>query len=186
MCPEFEILSAYFDGEIGSPWAKHIEEHCSSCVECRSKLDSLGELRQMLKKDEEPDVAVSYARVKEKMDSYSLVRSSAQKPIWKQSIAIPIPAFALSLVFICAVIVLIFANQSKNNINTATAKTKESVATELQIVGPSSEEVETLLKQLEKMGTPQEVVIKLPEGSHVKKVGEPALLRSVDFRRDNR
>ena len=43
MCPDREILSAYFDGEIGSPWERAIAEHVASCEHCREMLWAPGE-----------------------------------------------------------------------------------------------------------------------------------------------
>jgi hypothetical protein len=184
MCPEFEILSAYFDGEIGSPWAQVIETHCSSCADCCSRLESLKELRAALKGDPEPDWHDSFARVREKISEREIRRIQTHVPVWKQRLSVPIPVFALGVVLLLGFGIFGFLAQPQSGQGSVSVKsTKDgSGATELQITGSSSEEVEALLKSLEETGSPKEVIIKLPEGSRFDKIGEPELIRSVDFR----
>jgi anti-sigma factor RsiW len=183
MCPEFEILSAYFDGEINSPWAATIEAHCVSCEKCSAQLASLARLRESLRTAPEPDMNVTLLRVRKKISQTLEKRSRVSVPFWMQSIRIPIPVFALSVLLIVAFGVLFFFNKPSTGLNTATANTlKDSGVTQQQITAPSSGDVEALLKSLEQMGSPQDVVIKLPEGSHFDTVGEPALIHSVDYK----
>jgi anti-sigma factor RsiW len=184
MCPEFEILSAYFDGEIGLPWAQVIETHCTSCPDCCAKLESLKGLREALRNDPEPDWHDSFERVREKISAGEIRRIHTHVPVWKQRLSIPIPAFALGIVLILGFGIFGFLGQPKANPNSVSVKTTKdaSGATEIQITGTSSEEVEALLKSLEDSGSPKEVTVKLPEGSHFDKIGEPQLIRSVDYR----
>ncbi len=183
MCPEFEILSAYFDGEIGSPWDKTIEAHCASCKDCCARLASLSRLRAGIRAIPEPDVAGSFEKIRRNVSDALDKRLANRIPIWKQSIRIPIPVFAMSMLLIAAIGVSLAVRQPAGSPGTATAKSeKDSTASELQIATTSADDVEALLNSLDKTGSPQEVVIKLPEGSRLDKVGEPTLIHSVDFK----
>ena len=184
MCPEFEILSAYFDGEIGLPWASVIETHCIACKECNAKIASLKKLREAIHSDPEPDWHDSFVRVREKIAEREASRAHSAVPIWRQRINIPVPAFALGVIIVFTFGIFgFFAQPRSNQANVNVKQTKDSSgATELQITGSSSDEVEALLRSLEETGAPREVTIKLPEGSRFDKIGEPALIHSVDYR----
>jgi anti-sigma factor RsiW len=39
MCPDRELLSAYFDGEVPSPWRERIARHLESCAACTRTLE---------------------------------------------------------------------------------------------------------------------------------------------------
>jgi hypothetical protein len=178
MCPEFEILSAYFDGEIGSPWDKEIRSHCESCKECAEKLASLVALKDALQKDPEPDWHDSFDRVRTKIAFREEQGVRPRVPFWQQSIRIPIPAFALGLVLALAIGIGAFMNQPNGKVTIKTTSGDKG----LEVIAPSSEEMEALLRALGNTGSQDDVVIKLPEGSKFDKFGEPTLIRSVDFK----
>jgi anti-sigma factor RsiW len=182
-CPEFEILSAYFDGEIGSPWDKSIEAHCASCKECCEKVASLSRLREGILAISEPDIADSAARVKVILAKSIDTRTENHAPFWKQSIRIPVPVFAMSVLLVVAFgVVFALRGPSALQNTTFAQNSKEGTGTEVRISPTSENDVEALLKSLDAMGSPQDVVIKLPEGSRFDKVGEPTLIHSVDFK----
>jgi len=162
MCPEFEILSAYFDGEIGSPWDKTIEAHCASCKDCCARLASLSRLRTGIRAIPEPDVAGSFEKIRRNVSDALEKRLGHRIPFWKQSIRIPMPVFAMSMLLIVAIGVSFVVRQSAGNFGTAKSE-KDSTASELQIATTSADDVEALLNSLDKTGSPQEVVIKLPK-----------------------
>ena len=56
MCPNKDILSAYFDDEIEGAQRKSIEEHVSVCTLCQETLAGFSSLRASLRDDPEPDI----------------------------------------------------------------------------------------------------------------------------------
>jgi anti-sigma factor RsiW len=181
MCPDLEILSAFFDGEIGSPWNRHIGDHIEHCPECASRIASMRELRGILKSDPEPDFQGAFERVRTKLEHQRKPAREPEFKFWKRSIAIPIPVFAMSMALIFGLGVLLVVFQPNNQQNAVSVKTKSQSGNEMFITAPSSEEMEALLNSLEKMGPAQEVIFRLPEDSTFKKIGEPELLHAVDF-----
>jgi len=39
MCPDTQLLSVYFDGELPSPWKEKMESHVAQCPGCRHRLE---------------------------------------------------------------------------------------------------------------------------------------------------
>ena len=48
MCPDRDLVSAYIDGEVPSPWKERLEEHFASCTECAALATRYRELGQAL------------------------------------------------------------------------------------------------------------------------------------------
>lgn len=52
LCPETMRVQAYFDGELDALAAADIERHSEACSECRSLLQDLGQIRAVLRRDQ--------------------------------------------------------------------------------------------------------------------------------------
>ena len=48
MCPDNQLISAYFDDELDSKWSEQVESHISSCRECSRKLEAYRQLSAVL------------------------------------------------------------------------------------------------------------------------------------------
>lgn len=60
MCLDDQLISTYLDGELEEPWKSQVEEHLSYCQKCKSRLESLENLRSQIK-----DAALSDAEIQE-------------------------------------------------------------------------------------------------------------------------
>ena len=49
MCPDRDLISAYVDGEVPSPWRERLEEHLASCADCAAVVDGYRELGERLR-----------------------------------------------------------------------------------------------------------------------------------------
>ena len=188
MCPEHEILSAYIDGEILSPWDKHIEQHILSCKACKDKLESYKKLRTTLSQVSEPDITLPMQRVWNKITQARKNFHLVKIPFWQKRISLPMPFVALAAALvICIGFVLVFNTMKPDSstVNIITHKDDGSM-TEVNITANDVKEIEALLKALEKNNTPNEVIIKMPEGSNEFQVGEPELIRAIDFKRKSK
>ena len=61
MCPDNTLLSAYYDGEVTSPWKEQIEEHLLVCDDCRAVVDSFREQSRILHSAPEPALTSSFS-----------------------------------------------------------------------------------------------------------------------------
>jgi len=48
MCPDADLLSAFVDGEVPSPWKERIEAHIRSCPSCAAKVEEYRKLDAFL------------------------------------------------------------------------------------------------------------------------------------------
>ena len=90
MCPDREILSAWLDGEIDSPWDRALEEHVGSCPDCRARLERLEGVRRSLLESPMPDWRPAMERVRSSLVSRGLA-SEKTAPVWRRRVSLPVP-----------------------------------------------------------------------------------------------
>lgn len=184
MCPDGETLSAYLDGEIGEPWNSTIRSHLETCDRCRQRLKTLQRIDHILLEDYAPDYLESMEKVKRRIQITQVAENSLRIPLWKRRISIPMPlgiAVAAILVLVFGLYFLFFMPQ-KNGMRFVKIKTEPSGSTEVQVAAPI-EDIEQLLKSLDKSQFSKEVIIKLPGDSEFNMVGEPAIMRETEYYR---
>ncbi|MBN2440856.1 MAG: hypothetical protein JXJ04_05905 [Spirochaetales bacterium] len=187
MCPDHEILSAFFDGEVLSPWNKQLEKHISTCESCKQKIESYKKVRETLKNDPGPDPSLPMERVWNKISQLEIKIRPMQKPFWEKKVSLPIPLLAVAAtIIICIGFISVFnvMKPHTSTVNIVTHKDDGSM-TEVNIVAKDAEEIEALLKALENNSASNETIIRLPEGQNEFHVGEPELIRAVEFKRNN-
>ncbi|MBN2353769.1 MAG: zf-HC2 domain-containing protein [Spirochaetales bacterium] len=67
-CPKNDVLSAYFDGEIGSPWDAAIAAHLENCASCRGKISAWEAVSGRLRREEAPELEEAARRVRQRID----------------------------------------------------------------------------------------------------------------------
>ncbi|MBN2738095.1 MAG: zf-HC2 domain-containing protein [Spirochaetales bacterium] len=181
MCPEKELLSAYYDGELESPWSDRIRDHLKICEECAAKINGFKELSIFLKSDSEPSVAEVMGRVRQTIQAPEYKWRSH---LWDRRVSLPMPLLAVAAVFLI-VVGFLFAYRVAVPVSTPSqviVSTDNSGRTELQISAPV-QDMETLIKLLEEQGSFEEVIFQLPSEGEIWSQGEPELIRAVDFNR---
>ena len=182
-CPNPDLLSAYFDGELESPWSERIEEHVGTCRSCRRAVERLARLRKLLLADKEPGVEAPLARTRERLQS----RGSAglwrrRRHLWRTRITVPVPAVAaVFLVFLGMGGLLIFLG-TRPNFPFMSIKRQPSGITEVQVAAPI-EDLQQLLKSLDQEPGNQQILITLPEDTEFLHLGEPRMLRADEYSR---
>ena len=99
MCPDRELLSAWVDGEVSSPWRESLERHVEVCPSCSDYTTELQSLRSAFGADA---VRLEQAAGKARTRVYDgiLIGASARTPVWARRLSIPLPvAAAAALVF---------------------------------------------------------------------------------------
>lgn len=180
MCPDRELLSAYLDGEVPSPWKERIADELQNDAECAAVYAQLCESRRVLQSDPEPDFAASKQAVWQRIADMPLVRKPI--PLWRRRVALPIPvaAAAASLLMLLAGGLLWHTARATVRPNEIAAS---SVGNELVVrIGEIS--IEELLRIMNASETVGELTVTLPDSATFGIFGEPQLVRAADFRRE--
>ena len=181
MCPDGETLSAYLDGEIEEPWSRTIHKHIESCGQCRQRLQTLQRINHILLEDSSPDYLESMEKVKRRIQITQVAENSARVSFWKRKVTFPIPvavAAIAAIVFFGFYFLLI--QPGRSSMRLVKIKTEPSGSTEVQVAAPI-EDIEQLLKSLDKNQFRREVIIQLPVDSKFSFIGKPAIMRETEF-----
>ena len=182
-CPNADLLSAFFDKEVESPWSERIRDHIDECEHCRVAIEGLERLKRVLHADQEPEVEDSLERTRDRLRSSSHATQEWRKlPFWRSRISVPLPAVAaIFLVFLGMGGVLIYFS-TRPNFPFMSIKREPSGVTEVQVAAPI-EDLEQLLKSLDREAVNQIIVIDLPEDAEFLQIGEPKMLRADEYSR---
>ena len=182
-CPNPDLLSAFFDGEVESPWSESIKEHIEACHHCRQAMEGLESLRQALLADEEPPVEGPLQRTRERLRSRGSLRPwQRRRPLWRMRISIPVPAMAAMLFLFLGMGGLLIFLSTRPNFPFMSIKRQPSGITEVQVAAPI-EDLEQLLKSLDQEPGNQQIIITLPADTEFLQFGEPRMLRADEYSR---
>jgi hypothetical protein len=171
MCPDHQILSVYFDGELNSPWKEKLENHLESCLSCREHLAAYQLTREKLLNSSSDREQASLERVLEKTN----FAVKSRRRFWTGSISLPIPvASAAGLIMILTMAALIFFRQPDK-------VTEPPVASglEMQNMIPVSD-MANFFQYLGDTNSADMVIIRLPNTTFID-AGEPRMLRAADY-----
>jgi anti-sigma factor RsiW len=113
MCPEAEILSAYFDGEVPDPWKSRMEAHISTCPACRERLEAFSALRAPLAADAAAiQTAAGCKKAWNRIEADIQKIETRKRPsaFWGKSVRIPLPLVAAAILAITAAPVVTVAS----------------------------------------------------------------------------
>jgi hypothetical protein len=192
MCPDPEILSVYFDGELPAPWKEEMARHLESCPDCRRRYDRYQRSLAFLFNDGKtfPAPAVQervWQKVRTLTFDWAPPSQTPKKqglPIWKRRVSIPLPLAAAAL----AVLALtFFFNQRgaapRPAVNTAADRgVSESGPIALDLPVPAFfNDLSSLADE-----SADQVILQLPDSSRFSSYGEPALIKAADYSRGSR
>jgi len=197
MCPDPQLISIYLDNELPSPWKEKLESHLAECSSCREKLDgfkqlfnknNLAEEQKMM--EETKDIVWQKLQARQKLSVRRPVRSYNMLQR-KLSIPIPIAAAAAILLIFGTAVLFRSGNTNTNGIvylpapvETAVDRNLLTIAAEESMpnIIPSSD-LNSILQYLGGDRT-EIIIINLPESSSFFRAGEPAIIRSADFAKE--
>ena len=182
-CPDHELLSVYFDGELSSPWKEKMEEHISNCALCRQKLEEYRKFSLAYSDEEEMLLKTAQENVWKKLQ-YNLpaVIPMPQRNIWRGRISIPIPAAAaIALLFSALTFFAFWARPSQEEIPRMMILASEAEY-DLQESFPFGA-MEDLLLYLSSRDNGD--ILRLPETRNFVSFREPAVIRAADRPRRN-
>jgi anti-sigma factor RsiW len=190
MCPDSDLLSAYFDDEVPSPWKEKLERHVESCAECGSRLSSFRALKAAMEASPEPDHLPAkervYASVMRQVASSRVAAVSSpsfggNRVIWRRSVSIPLPiAAAAVLVFVALAVGFSVVRLQQPGLSPTLAS---SARTDTAPVTVQFTDMKSVMQYLESQDDRKDVMIVVPGAYRFKFQGNPQLLKASDFTR---
>lgn len=179
MCPDSELLSAYYDEELDHLWEARVAAHVTECQACQARLSRFARLSEELRLLEEPDFAASMER------SWQLIQDAQPTkivPIWNRRIAVPVPLLAAA----AALLIAVFGVGIYLNFFGVARQAPPVVAIQQPEIAPVDFQVSNLndlLSYLNSKDLGTSITIQLPKGVDQLSVGKPQLIRAADFNR---
>jgi anti-sigma factor RsiW len=188
MCPDYQILSTFVDGELPSPWKEKMEAHLVVCPSCQKQL---AEFRNASLRNAdvatgnaafmEAALAATRDRVWQRLDTMETAhwRYFKRRGIWRRSVAVPLPAVAAAAAALIVACTFILARPA-----VAAPQTQEVAAnTNVQGAVVPLSDMNEVLRYLGKEDAGDIVIIKLPESKSFSSSGEPALIKAAAYSR---
>jgi hypothetical protein len=143
----------------------------------------LESLKRVLLADEEPPVEGPLERTRERLQTPRPIQvRHRSRRLWRRRISLPVPALAaMFFVFLGMGGLLIFLS-TRPNFPFMSIKKQPSGVTEVQVAAPI-EDLEQLLKSLDREPGNQQIIITLPEDTEFLQFSEPKMLRADEYSR---
>ena len=187
MCPDKQLLSAYCDGEVPSPWKESIRDHLARCPSCAGTLSFYRGIKESLREGPEqtgrPGAAAGPSRIfgpggSLRPGGFHGLIGSPPYPFWKRR-------FSLTTAAALALGVLVFGAGA----GLAVVLGPGRLLTESRAAGQAKpldltvkvKDVNQLLDILNRQELLREVTIRLPETRTFEFRGEPVFLRENEF-----
>ncbi|MDR2719074.1 MAG: zf-HC2 domain-containing protein [Treponema sp.] len=186
LCPDRQLLSVYFDGEMPSPWKEKMESHIAGCDQCARQLETY---RRISGADDGEAAEAARERVWQKLEQRtgmaawpSAVRDRAAMPaVWRRRLSIPLPAAAAAVVLFVALAFLVVLRITEPAENSGM-----TIASETEFDGPDIipvSDMENMLQYLGSRDNGEIIILRLPESRNFVNYGEPAIIRAADYSR---
>lgn len=202
MCPDRELLSAFADGEVPSPWDAKIERHAADCPRCREALDGLRRLRAAFyegapsgaegrveegrvaerrgaerRNFEEARLELARGRVLSRVNETLAARGPARPSLWSRRVSLPLPA-AAAAALAAGLLAMAWATTGARNAELRMALN----AAPQPAPAIASTGMESILELIARQEAGVNITISLPAGASVRPSGEPIMIREADFR----
>ena len=186
MCPDHQLISVYFDGELPSPWKEKMESHIAGCPLCSERLNAYRLLSIGPAAEEEDALKAAQNRVWQNIGiSASPIRTAARAmysgAIWQRRLSVPVPAAAAAALLIITLAFFWIVKPFNTTEIPAMARTSE---TDFETFGnfPVAD-MQDLLQYLSDRDNGEVVVIRMPESRNFVNYGEPAIIKAADYSR---
>ncbi|OQY34006.1 MAG: hypothetical protein B6241_05865 [Spirochaetaceae bacterium 4572_59] len=182
MCPDSKLLSAFYDGEVGSPWKERIEEHLLSCENCRSLIKTYKEQSHILQSAPEPSYSSTFSDLEHMVRQRNTVERSTYHRFGNGLIPVAAAAAAI-LAFFMGFVMAGNSGPSGSYMSPAIAVSQGWSIPQGDLT-VSGEDIDALLSLLEPSDSQmfnQESSIELPVDLDLGFYGDSQLTRSVSF-----
>ncbi len=182
MCPDRDLVSAYIDGEVPSPWRERLEEHIASCRDCAALAagyTALGEKLREAEGGEEAALARGRLRLEGLLSGLPESRpespSSRSRAAWRHSVSLPLPLAAAAALLV----ILLGGATTLLALKPAKGPSIQAVASgELSPKQAQPASMDELLRYLNSSDGQVTLTINLPTGTTFGSAGKPVIMRS--------
>ena len=189
MCPDRDLISAYVDGEVPSPWRERLEEHLASCPACSALAASYAELGASLRGPADEGEFQALARGRERLElllvdipssgerEATIREIGASRRLWRHSIRLPLPlaAAAAILVLLLGGATTVLALKPGKNVAIQAIASNEIAPLKVPAQPASMDE---LLRYLDSSDGQVTLTINLPSGTTFGSAGKPVIMRA--------
>jgi len=176
MCPDRNLLSSYFDGELDERFSSMIEAHLSECDSCRRILESFETLSSALHQEEIPDTEAGKQRI------WSVLQGKFSSlypaPVWRRRLLVPAPVMVAAAFLVIALGIGLFLSMTVRHQSGVFDTVTSTNFEQAQFVS-----IEDIIKYLDARGNGQALVFTLPREAKLQFVSEPTLMRAADYKR---
>jgi hypothetical protein len=173
MCPDKQLLSAYCDNEVPSPWKEKIDSHLLECKLCRDTAARYGNLRAALR---EIDAGVDIPAASGRVLSGVYAAGAPKPPLWRRRLSLSFAsAAAAAVILFGGGIFLSFA--AGNALAARDSATGYPAPVENMA---NIKDMNRLLEILNQRGREKELTIQLPDVRNFEFRGNPVFLREAD------
>ncbi|MDR2479850.1 MAG: zf-HC2 domain-containing protein [Treponema sp.] len=192
MCPDPQLLSVYFDGEMTAPWKGKLEKHLDQCSRCRARLESFRRYSPAMLEAAADDsaagdsrAAAAQERVWRNLETFqrrTAGRSAAPNRVWRRSVSIPLPALAAA----AAVLIIALVNFWLRRPVEPSAAPDMTLAADAELDTPGIipvSDMDSVLQYLSGRDSGDILVLRLPESRNFISSGQPAIIKAADYSR---
>jgi len=188
VCPDRQLLSVYFDGELPSPWKEKMEAHIAACPACARRLE---EYRRVCLAGEAAGLESARDRVWQKLepcigvDAYVPARAVRRgAAVWQRRVSIPFPAAAAAAAFFLIIAMAFLMVLRTTNTEGLSGMT---LASEAELEEPGIIPIANMEDVLQYLGSNDNgeiIILRLPESRSFVNYGEPAIIKAADYSRN--
>jgi putative zinc finger protein len=175
MCPDKNLLSAYFDGELKPKFSLKLEAHIVECESCTRILEEFRALSTTLNSVPQPEA------LENKEATWQLLHTRFSSlyptPVWKRRLQIPAPVIAAM-----AVLVILLGVGLLFSLNSSRGYDAFDTVTGARFETAEYATFDEILQHLDARGG-QTYVFTLPQDTKVQFWSEPQLIRAADYKR---
>jgi len=185
LCPDRQLLSVYFDGEMPSPWKEKMESHVAGCPHCARRMEAYRRISRAA--DGEPAETVKeqvWHKLEQRIGSgwpAAVQGRVGMATVWRRHISIPLPAAAAAIVLFVALAALITLKITRPAENPGMTLAAETDFATPDIVPVS--DMENVLQYLGSRDNGEIIIVRLPESRNFVNYGEPAIVKAADYSR---
>ena len=177
MCPDVEILSSYYDGELEDSQREIVKTHVDSCPHCQKKMAELELISDAINAEEEPDFQM--AQVNTWNNLMDIIDREEQRipkvSFWQRRFQISFPAAAALVAAFVVVLSLSVVSFYMGKHTTSSPATPE-----LNMTDASS----TMFSD-DNLFDNSAIEFDIPAINSFIHAGEPLLIKEVDFMNRN-
>ena len=186
VCPDRQLLSVYFDGELPSPWKEKMAAHIAGCPACARRLQAYRRV-SLGKAAGEGNAELESARERVWQKLAQRTGSGVSRAaMWRRRVSIPLPAAAATaaaaiLLVIALAFLVVLRVTNAENISGMTLASEAELDTPGVIPVSNMEDV---LQYLGSRDNGEILIIRLPESRNFVNYGEPAIIKAADYSRN--